>query len=113
MGTLPACSHESTIVWLRDRDFNKELGGKATWEWHKDTACCFEQILEAAAYKTVAVLSLTSHFTNYPSKTSKTCWVPLEKQGQTYEQSSHMNTPVFANQQRLTISSSVQTLDAV
>ena len=27
---------------------------KVTWKLHKDTACCLEQILEAAPYKTVA-----------------------------------------------------------
>ena len=37
---------------------------------HKDAACCFEQILEAAPYKT-AVQPLTSHLTNHSSKTKK------------------------------------------
>ena len=34
----------------------------------KDATCCYEQILEAAPYKTAALLLLTSHFTNHPSK---------------------------------------------
>ena len=33
-------------------------GEKARWTLHKDTACCFEQILEATLSKTAAVQSL-------------------------------------------------------
>ena len=40
----------------------------------KTTAGCFELILEAAPYKTVAVPSLIPHLTKNPSKKSKTCW---------------------------------------
>ena len=29
-------------------DFNEMLGVKARWELHKDTVCCFKQILEVA-----------------------------------------------------------------
>ena len=42
--------------------------------------CCFEEILEAALHKTVAVWSLPSYLTHYPSKTSKTCWALLGRQ---------------------------------
>ena len=36
---------------------------------------CFEKILKAVSYKTVAVQPLTSHLTNHPKKMSKTyCW---------------------------------------
>ena len=30
-------------------------GEKARWELHKNATCCFEQILEAASYKTAVV----------------------------------------------------------
>ena len=45
---------------------------KVRWGLHKDVACCFEQLHEAASYKTAAVKPLTSDLTNHPSKTSKT-----------------------------------------
>ena len=46
------------------------------YEQNKDAACYFEQILEAAPYKTAAVPPLTSHLTNHPSKTRSAghCW---------------------------------------
>ena len=40
-------------------------------ELHK---CCLEQTLETAV-----VRPLTSHLTNHPSKTNKTCWTPPRK----------------------------------
>ena len=55
-------------VWLHHMDFNKMLGEKARWELHKDAAYSFEQILEAAPYKTV-VQPLTSHLTKHSNKT--------------------------------------------
>ena len=54
---LPSCNRASTTAWLHH---SKEcLGEKARWELHKDTAYCFEQILEKASYKS-AVQPLTS-----------------------------------------------------
>ena len=41
---------------------------KTRLELHKDAACCFKQILEAAPYKTVGIWPLTSHLINYPKK---------------------------------------------
>ena len=41
----------------------------------KNTTCCFEQILEAAPNKTVAVRPLTSLFISHPNKTRKICWL--------------------------------------
>ena len=34
---------------------NETIREKAWWELHKDAACYFKQILEAAPYKTAAV----------------------------------------------------------
>ena len=68
MEILPSSSHISTNVWLHHSNFNKILQEKARWEIHKDIACCFEQKLEAAPYKTAAVRPLTTHLTNHPSK---------------------------------------------
>ena len=42
-------------------------------------ASCFEQILEAEHRKTIVVQQLTSHLTNHPSWTTKTCWASLMK----------------------------------
>ena len=55
------------------------------YELHKNAACFFEQILEAAPQKTVTIWLFTSHLINYLSKTSKTCWALLKKQGQTHK----------------------------
>ena len=52
-------------------ELEQNIWKKARWKLHKDAACCFEQILEAAPYKTAAVQPFTSHLTNDPSKTSK------------------------------------------
>ena len=46
---------------------NKMHEEKAKLKLHKNTKCCFEQILEAPSYKTVTVRPLTSHLKNYPS----------------------------------------------
>ena len=51
MRILPSCSHVSILVGLHHLDFYKMLKEKARWKLHKDAACCFEQILEAAPYK--------------------------------------------------------------
>ena len=60
-----------TVVWLHYLDSNETLGEKARWELYKDAACCFEQILELAPYKTVVIQLLTSHLINHPRKASK------------------------------------------
>ena len=83
MGILPNCNQVSTIVWLHYQDFNIAIWEQARWELHKDATCCFEQIVEAALYKTAAVQLCSSHFTNHPSKMNKTYWAQQEKQGQT------------------------------
>ena len=54
-------------------------GEKARWELLKNAACCFEQILEAASYKTAAVWPLTFYLTNHPRKTNMTYWIQLAK----------------------------------
>ena len=54
---LLSCSCVITTVWLHHSDFNVMPTGKSRWEIHKDVACCFEHILEAAFYKTAAVQS--------------------------------------------------------
>ena len=51
------------------------------WELYKGAVYGFEQILEAAPYKTAAIRSLTSHLTNHSCKTKKTCWALLKKLG--------------------------------
>ena len=53
---------------------NETLGEKVGWELHLDAACCFEQIREAAPYKTAAELPLIPHLRNHPRKVSKACW---------------------------------------
>ena len=50
-------------------DSNETLGEKVRWELYKDATQCFEQILVAAPYKTVAVLPLTFHHKNRPRRT--------------------------------------------
>ena len=57
---------------------------KSLQELHKD-AICFEQILEAAPYKTATLWSLTAYLTNNQSKPSKAWWVLLEKKEQTHK----------------------------
>ena len=55
MRILPSCSYVSTIVWLHNLNSNEASGEKARLELHNNTACYFEQILEAATHKTAAV----------------------------------------------------------
>ena len=43
---------------------------KAKWKIHKNSTCCFEQILKVASYKLTAVWLLISHLINYPNKTA-------------------------------------------
>ena len=52
---------------------------KARWRLRKDAACCFEQILEAAPYKTAVVQPLATYLTNHLSKTNNICWALLKK----------------------------------
>ena len=73
-------SSVSSTVWMQNLDANETLGGKKTREEQlKNAACCFEQILEAALYKTESAQPLTSYLTNPRSKTNKTCWLLLWK----------------------------------
>ena len=65
---------------------------KVRWKLHKNTVCYFEQILEAAPYKTSAVQPLTSHLTNDSSKTRKAYWPLLRKQEQTHKLHSLMDS---------------------
>ena len=39
----------STIAWLHYLNFNETPREKVRCEQHKDAACCFEQVLEAAS----------------------------------------------------------------
>ena len=55
----------SDIAWLHHLDFKEMHWEKGSCEQHKDTACCFEQILEAAPYKTAVVQPLISYLTNH------------------------------------------------
>ena len=52
------------------------LEEKVRWELHKNDACCFEQILESAPYKTPVVRPFTSHLANYRRwiKHAEHCW---------------------------------------
>ena len=70
---IPSCSCISTTVWLHHLDSDKTLREKVRWELHKDAACCFEEILEAAPYTIATVQLLTSYLAKYPSKISKIC----------------------------------------
>ena len=55
MGIFLSYSCISTTVWLYHLNFNKTPGEKASWELYNDAAaCCSEQIVEVAPYKTAA-----------------------------------------------------------
>ena len=45
----------------------------AEWELYKDAACCFEQILEVAPYKTSVRQPLISMVCEIGGKMNKTC----------------------------------------
>ena len=92
MTVLPSCSCDSTIVWLHYLDVNKMSEEKARWKLHKNAACCFEQILEAAPCKTEAVWPLTSYLTNNQSKMRKICLTLLVKKGQSCKQHSPVDS---------------------
>ena len=50
---------------------NKIRKEKARWELHKNATHCFEQILEATRYKTLAVHLLTSHLTLFTNPSAQ------------------------------------------
>ena len=95
---LPSSCSVSTIVWLLHLDFTKTLGEKVRYELHKDVAGCFEQILEAAPYKTAAIRPLTSYLTNHATKISTTSWSLLVKQEQTHKWHSPMDSSTWTHQ---------------
>ena len=70
--------YDFVVTKLRVNE-NETLGEKAKWKLHKNAACCFERILEAAPYKTAVVRPFISHLANYPQKTRKTCLPVLGK----------------------------------
>ena len=79
MGFLPSCDCVSITVWMYLKDSNKMHRDKARWVLPKNAISYFEQILEAKPIRTTVVWPLTSHLTNHPNKTNKTCKVLLEK----------------------------------
>ena len=60
-------TYVNTIVWMCHLDFNKSIGKKPRWEVHKNAACSFEQILEAALHKTAAIPPLAPYLKNHPN----------------------------------------------
>ena len=113
MGFLPYCGGGNTTEWMHYIYTDKRHREKTRWELHKDTMCCFKQILEAAPNKTVLYCHL--------NPISKPLQVTLTRHVASRTNSSmtffngplYMDVPVMANQQELTNISSVQTLDLV
>ena len=68
---------------------------RAWREFHNDTTCCLEQILEATPSKIVTVWPLTSHIIDH---SNKTCWTLLEKQERTHKWRSSMNSCISTGQ---------------
>ena len=95
------------------RDLNETIREKAWRELHKNAACCFKQILEVALYKAPILWPLTSHLINHPNYKKKTCQALLNKLGQTKKWCFSMDAPMLDNQQRLTYTSTAQTLGSV
>ena len=62
------CNFIEVVNYL---DLNEMPVEKVRWELCKDYASSFEQILEAAPYKTAAVGLFTSHYTNHPRQTCR------------------------------------------
>ena len=62
---------DAVSITLYGSNTYQMLEEKVRCELNK-SACFFKQILEAALYKTAAVLPLTKHLINYPRKISKT-----------------------------------------
>ena len=77
------CQYYSMFTSLDFREISWEK--KTWWELHKDVACYFEQIMEAASNKTAIVRPLDSHLTKQPSKTNKISWIRLETLGRAYK----------------------------
>ena len=81
----------------------------------KDTVFCFKQILEEALYKMAVVQPLTSHLTNHWIKMSKTCSTLLREVRTNslvmFSLDSCTNTPMLADQQRLTFIRSEQRIE--
>ena len=73
------------LYGFSSRTLTKRLEKKAQWELHKNAKCHFEEVLEAAPYKTAAVQPLISHLANDLRKTSKTYWTLPEKWERTYK----------------------------
>ena len=57
---LPSCGCISTTVWMHLMHANKMQREKTRWELHKNATSYLEEILEAAAHKTVYVRPLIS-----------------------------------------------------
>ena len=55
MEILPNCIGVKTILPLFHEESNKMPAEKARWKLHKNAACCFKQILEAASHKTAVL----------------------------------------------------------
>ena len=91
MEILLSWTQVSTTEWCHHLDFNKVFKEKAKWKLHNDAASCSEQILEVAPHKTATILPFLSHLTNHPSKTNKTFWALLEKQGWSHKYHSPTN----------------------
>ena len=65
MGSLLSHSCFSTTVWLYHLDIYETLREKVRWVLHKNAACYFQQIMEAAYNKTAVVWPLTSYLRNH------------------------------------------------
>ena len=77
-GTINNFSCVNTSVELHHLD-SQEMIEKATWGFHKDITCCFEQIGTYSPHKTAVVCVLIFYLMNSPRNTIKTCWVLLVK----------------------------------
>ena len=97
-----------------DKTFISHTLFKRVFAYENDTKILhtvFAPILEAVSYKTAAVRPLTSHLTNHPSKTY---WELRTNSKVIFsDRLLHMDPTVLANQQKLTVISSLQTLDTV
>ena len=101
-GYLLSCACISITLWMHHLDANEMQVERARWKLQKNASRCLEQILEATPHKTAAVGQLTTHLTNHPSKTKKTCMVLLEKQRQTQKWPSRKDICIWACQCWLT-----------
>ena len=88
----------------RHFDSNEAQRKKTSLEQLKNGTSCFEQFLEAVLYKTAVVCLLTSHSTNYP-RHSQHCWKYKDSWVTFSFWLLNMDTPVFADQQKFTLSS--------